>query len=155
MKLALYQPEIPQNVGTILRLGACMGIAIHIIEPCGFIMSDRRLRRSGMDYLDTATMIRHTSWSSFYSDRVIYERLVLLTPHTDVNYTDFEFSHHDILVVGQESCGVPDDVKHVMDACVRIPMRPHHRSLNVAIAAAMVVGEALRQTQTLPSFSSL
>lgn len=150
MKLALYQPEIPQNTGTLLRLGACMGVSVHIIEPCGFILSDRRLRRSGMDYLDTAAMTRHASWQEFQQTKSADERYVLLTPDSDCNYVDFNFRQHDVLIMGQESCGVPNDVHKIMDGRIGIPMRAGHRSLNVAIAAAMVLGEALRQTHSWP-----
>lgn len=128
-----------------------MGVPVHIIEPCGFILSDRRLRRSGMDYLDTATIERHASWQNFQQSKLTEERYILLTPDSHCNYVNFDFRKNDVLIVGQESCGVPDDVHHTMDAHVCISMRDGYRSLNMAIAAAMVLGEALRQTELMPS----
>ena len=149
MKLVLYQPEIPQNTGTLLRLGACFNVGVHIVEPCGFVLNDRRLRRSGMDYLDTADLTRHQSWAEF----LIYKkssRCILLTPHTSQSYLDFTFSSDDCLILGQESCGVPEGVATTVDASVRIPMQANHRSLNIAVAGAIVTAEALRQTGLFP-----
>lgn len=151
MRIALYQPDIPQNAGTILRLGACFGVAVDIIEPCGFLLDDRRLRRSGMDYLDQAEMARHNSWKAFReARRGEGGRLVLLTTKGAVPYTGFAFAADDILLLGRESAGVPDEVADAADARIRIPMRPGLRSLNVAVSAAMVLGEAMRQTGLLP-----
>ncbi len=144
MRLALFEPDIPQNAGALLRLGACLGIAVDIIEPCGFALSDRRLRRAGMDYLDKAAMTRHRSWQAFQAG--LESRLVLLTTGGDTRYTDFAYAANDTLMVGRESAGVPDTVHACADARVMVPMRPGLRSLNVALAAAMVLGEALRQT---------
>ena len=148
MRLALYQPDIPQNAGTMLRLGACLGVAVDIIGPCGFIWSDRRLRRAGMDYLDQVDYRRHDAWEDFAAG--CEGRLVLLTTTADMAYTDFDFDRQDVLLVGRESAGVPPEVTAAAAARVRIPMTPGTRSLNVALAAAMVLGEALRQTGAYP-----
>jgi len=145
MRLALYQPDIPQNTGTMLRLAACLGVAVDLIEPCGFIWDDRRLRRAGMDYLDGVDLTRHESWAAFGRHRRS-GRLVLLTTAGDVAYTDFAFRPSDVLLVGRESAGVPPDVHEAADARLVIPMAPGARALNVAVAAAMVLGEARRQT---------
>lgn len=148
MRLALYQPDIPQNTGTLMRLGACLGVGIDVIEPCGFLLSDRTLRRAGMDYLADADVVRHASWTRFREG--FAGRLVLLTTKSAVPYPDFAFRPDDTLLVGQESAGVPHDVHGCADARLVIPMRAGMRSLNVALAAAMVLGEALRQTQGFP-----
>lgn len=145
MRLVLYQPDIPQNTGTILRLGACLGIGVDIIEPCGFVLDDRRLKRSAMDYLDILDWRRWTSWSAYH--RTEHDgRLVLLTTGGETPYLDFRFGRCDRLLVGRESAGVPGEVHTAADARIGIPLQPAARSLNVAIAAAIVVGEALRQT---------
>tara|TARA_R110002096_G_scaffold35718_4_gene100450 strand:- start:1084 stop:1545 length:462 start_codon:yes stop_codon:yes gene_type:complete len=149
MRLALYQPDIPQNAGTILRLAACMGVGVDVIEPCGFIWDDKRLRRAGMDYLDRVDLARHRSWERFLETRAA-GRLVLLTTQGAVRYTEARFSASDTLLLGRESAGVPLDVHQRADLRVRIPLTPVARSLNVALAAAMVLGEALRQTDLLP-----
>ncbi len=148
MRLALYQPEIAQNTGTLLRLCACMGIKLDIIEPCGFGLSDPGLKRAGMDYVELASYHRHESWVAF--QRATSARVVLLTPHTELPYTAFTFHCDDVLLLGQESCGVPQEVHLACDAAIQIPMSPGRRSLNVAIAGAMVLGEALRQTGLFP-----
>ncbi len=151
MQLALYQPDIAQNTGTILRLAACMDVAVNIIAPAGFDMSDRALRRAGLDYLHDVTIHRHASFDVFR--RAMQERsarLVLLTRHADCPYQDFTFSHNDVLLLGRESAGVPQHVHDAADVRLAIPIRPHLRSLNVAVAAAMVLGEALRQTKSFP-----
>jgi tRNA (cytidine/uridine-2'-O-)-methyltransferase len=145
MRLALYEPDIPQNAGALLRLGACLGIAVDIIEPCGFLFSDRGLKRAGMDYLAEAEYRRHESWTAFQAQRK--GRLVLLSSKAAYPYTDFVFAPDDILLLGRESAGVPDFVSDAADARLRIPLKPGLRSLNVALAAAMVLGEALRQTE--------
>ena len=149
MRLALYEPDIPQNAGSLMRLGACLGVGIDIIEPCGFLLSDRNFRRAGMDYLQSADIQRHESWARFY--QATRGRLVLLTTKGDRTYTDFAFTPGDILLVGRESAGVPQAVHDAMDARLVIPLRPGLRSLNVAQAAAMVLGEALRQTSGFPA----
>ena len=144
MRLALYQPDIAQNAGTLLRLGACLGVSVDIIEPCGFVLDDRHFRRAGMDYLDIADITRHSSWEDFYAGRK--GRIILLSTKASVPYTDFKFEPTDILLLGRESAGVPDSVHNAADARVLIPMKNNARSLNVAIAGAIVLSEALRQT---------
>lgn len=146
MRLALYQPDIPQNAGTILRLAACLDVAVDVIGPAGFDMSDRNLRRAGLDYLNHVEIARHVSFAAFLAAR--RGRLVLLTTTGDTAYTDFAFAHDDVLLLGRESAGVPENVHALADARLRIPMREGLRSLNIAVAAAMVLGEALRQTGT-------
>ncbi len=151
MRIALYEPDIPQNTGTILRLAACLGLAAHIIEPAGFPVSDRAFRRAGLDYLDQVTIERHASFAAFETWReAAGVRLVLLTTAAATSYLDHAFHSDDILLVGRESAGVPDAVHRAAQARLCIPMRPGLRSLNVAVAAAMAVGEALRQTGGFP-----
>jgi tRNA (cytidine/uridine-2'-O-)-methyltransferase len=146
-RLALYQPDIPQNTGTMLRLAACLGVPVEIIEPAGFDVSDRHLRRAGLDYLERVAITRHVSWRAFERWRAEHDlRLLLATTKGALPYTDFAFNPDDVILVGRESAGVPEDVHRVADARVVIPMRPGLRSLNVAVAAAMLLGEALRQT---------
>ena len=148
MQIALFQPDIPQNTGTILRLCACLDVAAHIIEPAGFPVSDRHFRRAGMDYLDQVTIARHDSWSAFEQWRNGgVHRLILFTTKASGCYLDYRYSATDILLFGRESAGVPDDVAATADARLVIPIRPGLRSLNVAMAAAMALGEALRQTR--------
>jgi tRNA (cytidine/uridine-2'-O-)-methyltransferase len=146
MELALFQPDIPQNTGTILRLCACLDVKAHIIEPAGFPVSDRAFRRAGMDYLDQVTWMRHDSWAKFeeWRRREGY-RLLLFTTRGAVSYLDFRYGASDILLFGRETVGVTDEVVAAADTRLRIPIRPGLRSLNVAVAAAMAVGEALRQ----------
>jgi tRNA (cytidine/uridine-2'-O-)-methyltransferase len=147
MQIALYQPDIPQNTGTILRLCACMGVAAHIIEPAGFPVSDRNFRRAGMDYLDQVNWMRHDSWTKFEDwRRQESYRLLLFTTKAATPYLDFRYQASDILLFGRESAGVPSEVAEASDARLVIPIRPGLRSLNVAMAAAMALGEALRQT---------
>jgi tRNA (cytidine/uridine-2'-O-)-methyltransferase len=147
MQIALFQPDIPQNTGTILRLCACLGVAAHIIEPAGFPVSDRHFRRAGMDYLDQVTITRHDSWSAFEQWRNASDyRLVLFTTRAANSYLDYRYAAADILLFGRESAGVPEAVAATADARLVIPIRPGLRSLNVAMAAAMALGEALRQT---------
>jgi tRNA (cytidine/uridine-2'-O-)-methyltransferase len=150
MRLALYQPDIPQNAGTLLRLAACLAIPVDLIEPCGFVLSDRRLRRAGLDYLDGVSLVRHASWTA-YRAAAPAGRLVLLTTRGAARYTDFAFAADDRVMVGRESGGVPDDVHAAADARLVIPMAPGLRSINVACAAAMVLGEALRQLEWTPA----
>jgi tRNA (cytidine/uridine-2'-O-)-methyltransferase len=145
--LALYQPDIAANTGTLLRLGACMGITVHVIHPAGFALTDRNLARAGMDYLDKATLAEHASFSAFEAWRQAESRrLVLLTTKSRDSAYEVEFRAGDILLLGRESAGVPDAVAQAADLGVRIPMRPGLRSINVALAGSMVLGEALRQT---------
>ncbi|MDB5654632.1 MAG: hypothetical protein JWQ94_2245 [Tardiphaga sp.] len=147
MRIALYQPDIPQNTGTILRLCACLDVEAHIIEPAGFPISDRHFRRSGMDYLDQVRIFRHDSWGHFVQWRTEQRlRLVLFTTKGAVPYLDHRYTAEDILLFGRESAGVPDQVAATADARVVIPIRADLRSLNIAMAAAMALGEALRQT---------
>lgn len=152
MRLALYEPDIPQNTGAILRLAACFGVGVDIIEPCGFVLDDKRLRRVGMDYLDAVELVRHASWVRYLAAREgsIGGRLVLLTTAAETAYQDFRFAPDDVLLCGRESAGVPQAVHEAADARIRVPMAPGARSLNVAMAAAVVLGEALRQTGLLP-----
>jgi len=150
MRLALFQPDIPQNAGALLRLGACLGVAVDIIEPCGFVLSDRRLRRAGMDYLKSAELTRHASWAAFRAARGQAARLVLLTTSATLPYHRFTFARDDTIVLGRESAGVPPEVHAASAARLIIPMAPGLRSINVALAAAMVLGEALRQTALFP-----
>jgi len=151
MRLALYEPDIPQNAGTILRLAACLGVAVDVIQPAGFDMTDRALRRAGLDYLAHVEIEQHQDFAAFDAVRRSHgSRLVLLTTRSPVAYSDFAFVQMDTLLLGRESAGVPQAVHQAADAGVRIPMRPGLRSLNVAVAAAMVLGEALRQTGGLP-----
>ena len=151
MRIALFEPDIPQNTGTILRLCACLDIEAHIIEPAGFPTTDRAFRRAGMDYLDQVRIVRHASWAEFERWRRRENfRLVLLTTKGAVCYLDHAFAPGDILLFGRESAGVPDAVHRAVEVRLKIPMREGLRSLNVAMAAAMAVGEALRQTGGLP-----
>ncbi len=153
-RLAIYQPDIPQNTGTMLRLAACLGVPVEIIEPASFDVSDRNLRRSGMDYLSHASITRHISWRAFEAWRREAEgpkgRLVLATTKGAIPYADFAFAASDIILVGRESAGVPEEVHASADARIIVPMRPGLRSLNVAVTAAMILGEALRQTGCFP-----
>jgi tRNA (cytidine/uridine-2'-O-)-methyltransferase len=147
MQIALFQPDIPQNTGTILRLCACLNVTAHIIEPAGFPVSDRHFRRAGMDYLDQVAIMRHDSWSKFEQWRNDKGcRLILFTTKGTCPYLDYRFDAADMLLFGRESAGVPDEVAAAADARLVIPIEPGLRSLNVAMAAAMALGEALRQT---------
>jgi tRNA (cytidine/uridine-2'-O-)-methyltransferase len=145
--LALYQPDIAQNTGTLLRLGACLGVRVHIIHPTGFPFSRRELKRGGLDYLDQAEIIEHDSYAHFADwRRDAGKRVVLLTTRAEQSAYDFAFGPEDVLLLGRESAGVPEAVASEADARIRIPMREGLRSINVAIAASMILGEALRQT---------
>ena len=148
MRIALFEPDIPQNCGTILRLCACLGVPVDIVEPCGFLWHDRRLRRAGMNYLHAVELSRHESWAAFESAR--RGRLVLLTTKAERSYLDFAFDPHDVILLGRESAGVPPVVHTAAAARLKIPMRHGPRSINVALAASMVLGEALRQTKGFP-----
>jgi tRNA (cytidine/uridine-2'-O-)-methyltransferase len=149
MRIALFQPDIPQNTGTILRLCACLNVEAHIIEPAGFPVSDRHFRRAGMDYLDRVTIMRHDSWSKFeqWRNEGGY-RLILFTTRGGTSYLDYRYGAADILLFGRESAGVPAEVVAAAEAALVIPIEPGMRSLNVAVAAAMALGEALRQTSS-------
>lgn len=154
MRLALFQPDIPQNTGTLLRLGACLDVALDIIEPCGFIFNEKAMRRAGMDYLEQVSYRRHNSWQDFLAFRQEhpeeYGRLVLMTTHASNPYTEFCFAKNDIILMGRESAGVPQEVHETVDARLLIPMNKNARSINMAISAAMVLGEGLRQTHLFP-----
>ena len=151
MQIALFQPDIPPNTGTILRMCACLEVGAHIIEPAGFAISDRTFRRAGMDYLDQVSLMRHDSWTKFEQWRAGTDyRLLLFTTKGATSYLDFSYRASDILLFGRETAGVPDEVAAAADARLKIPITPALRSLNVAMAAAMAVGEALRQTRPSP-----
>ena len=152
LRLALYQPDIAQNTGTILRLAACMSVRVSVIAPAGFDMSDKALRRAGLDYLQHVTIDRHADFDDFAEAMsAAGARIVLVTSHAPTPYTAFGFEHGDVLLLGRESAGAPEAVHAAADARVTIPMRAGLRSLNVAVAAAMVLGEGLRQTQSFPT----
>lgn len=150
IELALYEPDIAPNVGTLARLAACLAMPIHVIEPCGFAFSAQAFKRAAMDYLAMADLRAHDDWSAFLHS-MGERRLVLLTTRGDMSYGQFHFHRDDVILVGRESAGVPESVHRRADARLAIPMREGARSLNVAVAAAMVVGEALRQTEQFPA----
>ncbi|GGC09573.1 tRNA (cytidine(34)-2'-O)-methyltransferase [Novosphingobium endophyticum] len=150
MRIALFEPEIAGNVGAILRLGACMGAAVDLIEPMGFEWDDRRVRRAAMDYIDHVAIARHAGFDAFRT-AVGSRRLVLFTTKSRQSAYDFRFMAGDVLLFGKESAGVPAAVAEACHAQVRIPMRAQVRSMNLATSAALALGEALRQTATLPS----
>jgi tRNA (cytidine/uridine-2'-O-)-methyltransferase len=152
MRIALYQPDIAQNTGTILRLAACLGVEAHIVGPAGFPTTDRAFRRAGMDYLDHVRLVRHLAWPAFEHWRTQQKlRLVLFTTGAERSYLAHRYSPDDILLFGRESAGVPAEVHDAADARLLIPLRPGLRSLNVAMACAMAVGEALRQAGGAPA----
>lgn len=150
MRLALYQPDIAQNAASLIRLGACLGVGVDIIEPCGFLFTDTGFRRAGMDYLEMAQVTRHSSWNAYLEGRSP-GRIVLLTTKASEPYMTFAFVADDTLLLGRESAGVPQEVHDRADARLRIPLRAGLRSINVAQAGAMVLGEALRQTDGFPA----
>lgn len=145
--LALYQPDIPQNLGSMIRLSACLGMSLDIIEPCGFPLDDNRIRRAAMDYIDKVSLRRHVSWEAFVHDRQQREgrRLMLLTTKASQPYTQAKYLPGDVLLLGRESAGVPESVHEAVDGRVHIPMQPDCRSLNIALSAAIVASEAIRQ----------
>lgn len=154
--LALYQPDIAQNTGTLIRLAACLGTTLHVIGPAGFDMSDRNLKRAGMDYIELATVIRHVGWTDFEAFVTgAGRRLVLATTRGSVAYADFAFRDGDIVLMGRESAGVPEAVHERADGQIVIPMRPGTRSINVALSAGMILGEALRQTNGFPKLQEV
>ncbi len=156
MRLALYQPDIPQNTGTILRLAACFGVGVDIIEPCGFPFSQKALRRAGMDYLPQAVIARHSGWDSFQAaHRMAGGRLVALTTQAETSLYRFSFSAADTLMLGRESAGLPPEIHDAADARIRIPMRAGLRSLNVAVAGAIALSEALRQTGIIDTLETI
>lgn len=145
-EIALYQPDIPQNTGTLIRLSACMGLTLHIVMPAGFLLSDRNLKKSGMDYLELAAIRKHASFAAFDAWLKAEERrLIVLSTKAATPYVDFSFRESDILLMGRESAGLPDEIHEMADARLIIPQK-QGRSLNVAVASAIVLGEALRQT---------
>ena len=146
LKIALYQPDIPQNVGAMIRLCACTGVNLDIIEPCGFPWNDRKIKQSALDYLTHVNVERHVAWQNFL-DKHENRRVVLMTTKTENSYVDFKFRTDDILLAGQESAGVPDDVHNAAHAHITIPMAHGMRSLNIVNATSMILGEALRQTE--------
>lgn len=152
MRLALFEPDIPQNLGAFIRLAACLDVPLDVIEPCGFPVDDKRIRRAAMDYYDLATVVRHASWAAFRRDRR-QGRLVLLTTTGARRFPDVAFAQDDVLLFGRESAGVPAAVHDAADLRLRIPLQTGARSLNVALAAAMVVSEALRQTSGFDALS--
>lgn len=148
MRIALYQPDIPQNTGTILRLAACLNVGVDVIGPTGFDFSDRSLKRAGLDYLDHVSLTRHQSWEGFLSEHHSLNpsaRLVLLTTKATARHVDFSFDPRDILLFGRESSGVPQAVHDAADHQIKIPMAGELRSLNIAMSVAIALGEALRQ----------
>ncbi len=153
IEIALYQPDIAPNAGTILRMCACLGLTCRIIHPAGFVMTDSALRRAGMDYLDKAALVEDASWTAFRA-ATMGRRAVLLTTKSALPYTQFAFAESDIILMGRESSGVPEEVHAAAEARITIPMHPGLRSLNVALAAAMAAGEALRQLRAFPGTTS-
>ncbi len=149
MQIALYEPDIPQNTGTILRLSVCLNVAVHIIKPTGFTLSDKNFKRAGLDYAARANLEIHQSYEDFMNARP-KGRLVLLSTQAELSYIDFAFEPDDMLLLGRESAGVPQKVHEQADASLKIPLEPDARSLNIAVACAMVVGEALRQVNGFP-----
>jgi len=152
MRLALFQPDIPQNTGTLIRLAACLRVPLDIIEPCGFVLDDKRLRRAGLDYHALAEVHRHRSWEAYQQQ--LMGRLLLLTTKASAPYTGVSFQQDDNLLLGRESAGVPEEVHAAAGERIVIPVSAACRSLNVALAAAMVLGEALRQTGQFPTAAS-
>lgn len=153
--LALYQPDIPQNTGALLRLGACLDVDIHLIEPAGFRLDDKGIARAGLDYLEHARLVRHADWAAFKAWAAAgARRLIVLSTKASTAYTAFNFRQDDILLLGRESAGLPQAVHQAADARLIIPIDPKTRSLNLAVSAAMVIGEALRQTGGFPNFQT-
>ena len=154
MRLALFEPDIPQNTGALLRLAACFGVAVDLIEPCGFLLDDRRLKRAVLDYAAHCHIVRHASWQAFLANRDRHSRLVLMTTMGAVPLHRFAFAAEDTLLLGRESAGAPPPVHEAADARVAIPLQPPARSLNVALAGAIALAEALRQTSLVPAAMS-
>jgi len=148
MRIALFEPDIPQNTAALIRLASCLGVPLDVIEPCGFLFSDAGFRRAGLDYIERAEIVRHGSWETFRT--ALSARMILLTTRATSAHTAFAFAPSDTLLLGRESAGVPEFVHEAADARVRIPLKPGLRSLNVAQAGAMVLGEALRQIEGFP-----
>ncbi|MEM1370651.1 MAG: tRNA (cytidine(34)-2'-O)-methyltransferase [Pseudomonadota bacterium] len=150
IRLALYQPDIPQNTGTLLRLGSCLNIPIEIIQPAAFALTNRNMARAGLDYMDRAVLRQHRDFQDFRNSITAAARMILLTTKASRAHTDVAYAAGDVLLLGRESSGVPEHVREAADLAVRIPMAHGNRSLNVAIAGAIVVGEALRQLGAFP-----
>lgn len=146
IKIALYQPDIPQNVGAMMRLCACLNVGLEVIEPCGFPWDEKKIRQSAMDYFDAANINRHSSWNAFIESHSAPARIILMTTRADMDYIDFKFQPGDILLAGRESSGVPEDIHNAADSRLAIPMQGGLRSLNIVNATSMILGEALRQT---------
>ena len=153
MRIALYDPDIPQNTGAIIRLASCFDIGVDIIEPCGFVFSSRRMKRSGMDYIDRVDIKLYSSWEKFYElyNVNIKNRIILLTTKGNISHTKFSYNTDDVLLLGRESAGVPDAVHLAVNSRIIVPIVTEARSLNIVTSAAMVLGEALRQTSTYPN----
>lgn len=149
MRLAAYQPDIPQNTGALIRLCASLGVPLELIEPFGFIWEEKKIRQSAMDYMDKVTITRHSSWERF-KETFPQNRIILLSTKAAKPYTEFGFRTDDILLLGRESAGVPEEVHESLPHRVKIPMMPETRSLNMAMAGAIIIAEALRQTNTFP-----
>ena len=150
MRIALYQPDIPQNTGNIFRLGACLGISVDIIEPTGFIFDDKKFKRSAMDYIDHIDYKKHIDWQHFYDwSKENKFRLILMTTKTNQSFYKFEFCSSDILLFGRESAGVPDNIHKIVDHRLTIPMKDGVRSINLSSSVALVIGEGLRQTNSI------
>ena len=150
MRLALFEPDIPQNAGALLRLAGCFGVAVDLIEPCGFLLDDRRLKRAVLDYAADLVLCRHASWSAFLACRTLASRLILMTTSGTMPLHRFAFAADDTILLGRESAGVPEYVHHAAAARLVIPLRPGARSLNVALAGAIALTEGLRQTELFP-----
>jgi tRNA (cytidine/uridine-2'-O-)-methyltransferase len=150
LRLALYEPDIPQNTGALFRLAACLGVEVDVIEPCGFLFDDRRLKRASLDYAATLPVCRHASWAAFLADRDPRSRIILMTTSGPVALHCFSFAAGDTILLGRESAGVPEHVHECAAARVVIPLRRPARSLNVAVAGAIALAEALRQTKLFP-----
>ncbi len=148
MKIALYQPDIPQNLGAMIRLCGCIGVSLDIIEPCGFVYDERKIRNSALDYYDRINITRHNCWENFLDTYHGKHRIILMSTKSSYVYTDFNFQEDDILLAGRESAGVPDYVHESVDARIRIQMQEGFRSLNIVNATSMILGEAIRQTRS-------
>ncbi len=148
IEICMYQPDIPQNVGAMMRLCACMGVKLNIIEPCGFPWNERKIAQSGMDYIAQTTLEKHISWANYTAHKPADSRIILMSAHAAVPYIHFKFQKGDILLAGRESAGVPESIHKQSDARICIPMHGKCRSLNIVNATSMILGEALRQVHS-------